>query len=879
MSDNNLEQEENIALVNEPPADCVIISSSISNIDTLTALIKNLPTNLKAPVILAQPLDPLRSGNRAQTLQRHTSLTIEVVTDKAPVQPGKLLIVPSNRHIRFNHGYIEIVRDEGQQGRPTIDTLFSTASEIYRERLIAVILSWVDSEGAAGAIEVKNNGGTIIIQNPATSRYPTLPLALPPNIVDFVSDADHIGELLQNLLSGEIFTANSDTTELMLRHILEQVSERSSLDFRAYKTTTILRRIGRRISVTQQRDMTQYSQFLDNHPEEIGELVKAFLINVTEFFRDADAFTYLKTEILPVLIERARDHNRVLRFWSAGCASGEEPYSLAMLLSDLLGSELPEWTIKIFATDLDETAINFARRGFYSESHVKGVPQEYLQRYFEPIDQGYRISKMLRQMVVFGQQDLSRSAPFPRIDFVLCRNVLIYFTSELQDFVLNQFAFSLAANGYLFLGKAETVRPNQSHYEIVNKNWKIYRCRGTNVSLSRRLPTKLSIQPVRPQRLSISRPIVKVVNEPDVLNPRLGVNELRRFNELLLRFLPVGVVIIDRSYNLLTANGAARRLLGLHDTGNEQDFLHAVRGIPYAEVRNSIDKVFMERGTVVMPEVELSVATGGNGRFVALSVAIMQMQVDAGMLDLVIISISDVTEQVQTTRQLEQMQNEQTKLMNELSGANQRLNNMNEELLDSNEELQIANEELVLTHEELQATIEEFETTHEELQATNEELETNNEELQATNEELQTTNDELRARTAELQELANLLERERVRLTDFIELRPSYIAVLRGPDLILEAYNPYYTQSLEGLQIQGRPLEEVYEFFREFPPTLVTLAREVYQRDVEMQLPSSVTSLPNLTTADGHASASFSLVPSHDNTGKVNGVIIYLSYK
>ncbi len=201
---------------------------------------------------------------------------------------------------------------------------------------------------------------------------------------------------------------------------------------------------------------------------------KAFLINVTQFFRDANAFAYLKSEILPKLIAQARERDHTLRFWVAS----EEPYSLAMLVTDLLGAELPEWSVQIFATDLDEAAINFARRGLYSENLLKGMPTEYRERFFEHVDHGYRISKTLRQMVIFGQQDLSRSAPFPCIDLVLCRNVLIYFTPELQDHVLNQFAFSLSPGGYLFLGKAESVRPNQAYYELVNKHWKVYRCTG-----------------------------------------------------------------------------------------------------------------------------------------------------------------------------------------------------------------------------------------------------------------------------------------------------------------------------------------------------------------------------------------------------------------
>jgi two-component system CheB/CheR fusion protein len=229
--------------------------------------------------------------------------------------------------------------------------------------------------------------------------------------------------------------------------------------------------------------------------------------------------------------------------------------------------------------------------------------------------------------------------------------------------------------------------------------------------------------------------------EQEAGQPSLEMGQLRRVNELLLRFLPIGLVVIDRSYRILTANGSARRLLGLRDGGNEQDFLHAVRGIPYAHVREAIDVVFRERSTITLPEVELDMAVGGSGRSVSLSIA--PMQLEAGSPDLAAISITDVTEQIQVRKQLEDVQAEHAQLMNELNTSNKRLNDTNKELLDANEELQVTNEELVLTHEELQATIEEFETTNEELQATNEELETNNEELQATNEELETTNEEL----------------------------------------------------------------------------------------------------------------------------------------
>jgi two-component system CheB/CheR fusion protein len=855
----------------------VVVGSSAGGIEALSILVGAIPSDFPAPIVLAQHLDVTRPSNLDVILRRRSNLPVEVVTSRSKLEVGKIYVVPSNRHVTIKDSYVEVQEDQSKRvrPRPSVDALFSSAAEVYGERLIAVILTGSGSDGAAGAVDVKNAGGTVIVQNPQTARYPSMPLALPPTIVDFETDLEQIGPLLYDLLSGVHLPRSEERTEDVLHSILERVNRQASIDFHAYKTSTILRRISRRMAVTRSRTMREYHDYLYAHPEEVGELVKAFLINVTQFFRDPEAFAYLRSEILPRLIAQARYRDRVLRFWAAGCATGEEPYSLAMLLTDLLGAELPEWSVKIFATDVDEAAINFARRGLYSENLLKSVPPEYRERFFERVDQGYRISKTLRQMVIFGQQDLSRSAPFPRIDLVLCRNVLIYFTPELQEYVLNQFAFSLSPNGYLFLGKAETVRPTQSFYELVNKHWKVYRCTGNALPMTRRQ----SLSELSTPRLDrgagnvTARSGGKQLMEQEQTQPAFELGQLRRLNELLLRFLPIGIVVINRSYHVLTANGTARRLLGLRELGNEHDFLHSVRGIPYTTVRNTIDTVFRERSSVTLPEVELDITGGGNGRFLTLSIALMQME--SGSQDLAIISVSDVTEQVQTRRQLESAQAEQAQLMNELSASNKRLNDVNKELMDANEELQVANEELVLTHEELQASIEEFETTNEELQATNEELETNNEELQATNEELETTNEELRARTGELQELASMLESERVRLSEIAELAPFYILVLRGPALLVEAFNPRYARLLEGRAVQGHPLDEVFDHFWEGGHEVVRLAHETFLRDEVRTTPPLRTALPGPRGVPVEGYLVYTIVPSHDINGRVSGVIIY----
>ena len=863
MSEEELLQSEK-KNVDVNLGELVVVGSSAGGVEALSVLVSNLPSDFPAPIVLAQHLDPNRPSSLDTILRRRTSLSIELVTTTSRLERGSIYVVPANRVVSIQDGHVEVHEDHAirtTRSKPSIDVLLSSAAEVYGDRLIAVILTGSGSDGAAGAVEVKNAGGTVIVQDPRTARYPSMPLALPPTVIDFVADIEHISQLLYDLLTGVSLPRIEAKTEGMLQTILELVSRQASIDFRPYKTSTILRRIGRRMAITQNRSMTEYTEYLKAHPEEIGDLVKSFLINVTQFFRDAEAFAYLKTDVLPRLIAQARERDRVLRLWAAGCASGEEPYSLAMLLTDMLGGELPEWSVKIFATDLDEAAINFARRGLYSENLLKGVPTEYRDRFFERADHGYHIAKTLRQMVIFGQQDLSRSAPFPRIDLVLCRNVLIYFTPELQDYVLNQFAFSLSPGGYLFLGKAETVRPTQSFYELVTKRWKVYRCTGSAIPAARR-PNLRNITLTggeKPSNNTSNRTVNKGLDDREPPTTLLELGQLRRLNELLLRFLPVGVVVIDRSYRLLTANATARRILGLRDVGNEQDFLHAVGGIPYSIVRTAIDTAFRDRNATSLPEVELENVGGGNGRYITLSIALMQME--AGAPDLAAISVMDVTEQVQIRKQLEAVQSEQGQLMGQLSGANKRLNDVNKELLDANEELQVANEELVLTHEELQATLEEFETT--------------NEELQATNEELETTNDELRARTAELQELTAILESERVRLSEMVELAPFYIMVLRGPSLVIEAFNPSYTHLLGERVVQGRLLDEVFDIFWEADVAIARMAHEAYQRDLVRTTPRTLVRLPGAQGKPEESYFVFTIVPTHDANGKVTGVVIY----
>ena len=840
--------------------DLVVVGSSAGGVGALSTLVSTLHKDFPAPIVLAQHLDPQRPSYLGSILERRSNLPIVVVSEESPtlLESGKIYVVPANRHVKILDGHVHLEGDHGDRPKPSVDMLLSSAADSYGEHLIAVILTGAGSDGAAGAVDVKNAGGVVIIQNPQTAAYPSMPLSLPPTAVDHVVEMEQIGPLLFDILRGVNLPA-SEKVEDPLRDLLTHVSAQTNIDFRNYKSSTILRRIGRRMAVTHNANIRDYAEYLRTHPDEVKELVRAFLIKVTGFFRDPEAFDFIKTDIIPELVERGRENGRVLRIWSAGCATGEEAYSLALLFAEHLGQEFPEWSIKVFATDLAADAINFARRGLYPENVLNDLPAEFRERYFERIDHGYRIGKSLRQVVIFGQQDISRGVPFPRIDLVTCRNLLIYLKPELQQIVLDLFAYSLhQSRGYLFLGKAETARPTKASFDLVNKKWKIYRCLGGPLAFpihdANGVPNQPTAAGREPRRWQLAA--AAIPNVFDMTQPEAEINQLRRVNETMLRYTNVAVVIIDRVYRIMTINAAARRLLGIREVAYDQDFLHTVRGLPYQEVRRAIDTAFREHSTITLSELELDQSAEGTGRFVNMT--IMVMQVEQGAPELAVLTALDITEQVQIKRRLEAVQREQSELVGELSAANKRFSAMNKELQDANEELQAANEELMLTQEELQAT--------------NEELETNNEELQATNEELQTTNDELSARTLELQELMKHHRMEQLQLSHLLERFPHYVMVTNGEDLTIQRVNQSYQQLLGGRNVTGLPISEV--FSGKDVDDFIKLLKKVVR---EKQPVHTGPLHANIIGSDGSKSRLIhTIVPILDETGsKVDRLFIY----
>ncbi|MBF6591730.1 MAG: hypothetical protein IVW57_14575, partial [Ktedonobacterales bacterium] len=720
----------------------------------------------------------MRPSHLGDILARRAPLPVRTVTAHEALSAGVVYVVPSNHNVRIADSSIEIEIDGDGRPKPSVDLLFSSAAQVYGEHLIAVILSGTGSDGAAGAHSVKRGGGTVIIQDPDTASYPGMPLALAPTTVDIVARVERIGPILHDLLSGGAVPARPDEKKALVA-FLDEVRERRGLDFNSYKTPTIQRRLRRRILATESSDLEAYSTYLRTHPAEYQRLINSFQIKVTEFFRDTAFFDYLRAVVLPDVLAYSRQHENELRIWLAGCATGEEAYSLSILVTEALGTSLEHFNVRIFATDADAEAIAFARHGLYPGSALTHLSADLVQRYFTQDEDRYQVRKQVRALTVFGQHDLRQRAPFPRTDLVLCRNMLHYFTPELQQRTLKLFAYSLRDGGYLALGKAESLGEMSAYFTPQGKRHKVFRRQGDRILIPparTREPLPLPPPMARAQGILASAELTPAQRE---------TRRVRANLENLLVKLPVGIVQVGQHYDIQAINSAARRFLSIYGPAIGADLIHLARGVPSEALRAAIDSVFRQGSPVnsaSLEEFPMEDLISGERRYFQVTCHPQHPEGEQGATEAVIVILHDITALAREGQAVEQRPRtppsevegikdeaygeveRRERFIQELVESNRQLLEANEELILTNEELRSANEESLLNNEETQAAIEEVETLNEEFQATNEELETLNEELQATVEELNTANDDLHARGIELRDLADTSEKERVRL-------------------------------------------------------------------------------------------------------------------
>jgi two-component system CheB/CheR fusion protein len=495
---------------------------------------------------------------------------------------------------------------------------------------------------------------------------------------------------------------SSGTDSQSFEEILEHLRQARGFDFTLYKRASLMRRVVKRMHTVEVPTFEAYLDYLQVHQEEFEALFNTILINVTSFFRDTDVWEHVDTHVLPALIAD-RPPSSPIRIWSAGCASGQEPYSVAMLLAERLGMDALRDRVKIYATDVDNEALTQARLAVYPTRLTADVPPHLLEKYFDATDTLATLNRELRRVVIFGEIDLIQDAPISRVDFLLCRNTLMYFNAEAQARILNRFAFSLNPNGFLLLGRAEMLFSHSTMFEPEDLKRRLFR-----------LSAKAN---VRHRTGALADPARDTMEEP--------VPEDNRLRNAAFDTEPIPQIVLDARGTVIAANTRARQSLGISpgDIGRAlQDLDVSYRP---AELRGPLERARDERREVSIKDVHW--VLGGETRYYDIVVAPLLNDHRAFIGSR--ISFEDVTRY--------------RLLQAELHASKQ-------ELDTAYEELQSTNEELETTNEELQSTVEELETTNEELQSTNEELETMNEELQSTNEELQTMNDEMRSRSNEL---------------------------------------------------------------------------------------------------------------------------------
>lgn len=727
-------------------AQLVVIGSSAGGIEALSRVVASLPSDFEAPIVIAQHLDPRRPSHLGEILSRHANLPVKVVEDAASLEDGVIFVVPSNRHVEIVGGELRLRPAKTGSIAPSVDLLLESAAAAFGPSLTAVILTGSGSDGSAGAWHVKQAGGAVVIENPATAMFPSMPGSIPPSLVDATADLDSIGTVLRDLIAAGGTDPDGEDGHNFAA-LLERIRERSGIDFSAYKTATIVRRLRGRMGATGHSTVADYAKQLENDGEEYARLISSLLIKVTEFFRDPKVFEYLRDQTLPALIKEARQHDRQLRVWSAGCSTGEEAYSLAITLLEAMDDKADPVDVRVFATDIDSAAIAFARRGLYAPAALQNVPASIRARYFVKSDGGYEIVKSLRSQMIFGEHDLGARAPFPRIDLILCRNVLIYFTVPMQRATLETFSLSLRDNGRLVLGPSETVAAMPAPYAEDQGRLRIY----SRVPGRPRLPVTRT-KPVR------AHPDLKAPLETAIRATRRdiqAVSDSTDAAEALLLDLGLGVVVVDTRYYITRINTAARRILGIHGLAFDQDFIHLAESLPSTALRAAIDAALEGNATTTVHEVEAADLLVEGSRFVEMVVRPLVRH--ARKVEGAIIELRDIS-----TVEHDRRSSESAERRSERAAVvNRRLLRANDELTALVAQLRTANQAMLQSSEEAQAGREEVETLNEEFQATNEELETLNEELTASVEELRVANEDLASRTDELRLQALALEEQK----------------------------------------------------------------------------------------------------------------------
>ena len=717
-----------------PPRYVVGIGASAGGLEPLTRFFDHLPADTGIAFVVIQHLSPDFKSLMDELLARHTPLPIRLVEDGIPVHGDHIYLIPPRKEMIISGGRLLLSESDRQQELSLpIDVFFRSLAQDCGARGVAIVLSGGGSDGSRGICDVHAAGGLVLVQDVETAQFDGMPRAArDTSVADYLlAPEDMPGVLLRHIgrVGAPGIPARKDGAESALIPSIEGVyrmlENEFGIDFTHYKPSTVTRRIERRIGLARSEDIGEYLQRLRDDREELDALYRDLLIGVTRFFRDEPAFDLLEHRILPELVQRRTD-DRPLRVWVAGCATGEEAYSIAIVLQEVL-ARFGHRPAQIFATDVHRGSLERAARGIYDHEAIGNVSPERLARYFVQTGRTYQVVPELKQTIVFAPHNVIKDAPFTRVDLITCRNMLIYLQPAIQQKVLSLFHFSLNRDGILFLGPSETPGPVGRAFEIIDRQWQLYR-KHSDV----RTPVDARVQsfvPAEPRVVAAPRPLP---------TGRYAIGQLLgTYDSLLDEYMPPSLLVTERG-ELVQTFGGASAFLRLRDGRQGLDVLDLVDGELKIVLMGGLKRALNQAPAVVFKSVHVT----GDRDAKRHRVTIRRVQGRAADTAHLLISF----EQLEDTAPPHSRSAAAEIDLDHVS--QQQLSALEAELSYTKETLQAAIEEREASNEELQAS-------YEELQASNEELQSTNEELQSVNEELYTVNAEYKRKIAELTELTN----------------------------------------------------------------------------------------------------------------------------
>ena len=790
------------------------IGASAGGLETLQTFFSNMPPDCPAAIVIIQHLSPHHKSIMSSLLEKHTSMKVHEIVDGTIVQPNCVYLNPPGKNVAIFNRALHLMDTThiGPINMP-IDFFFRSLAEDQGENAICIILSGTASDGSLGIKAIKGGGGMAMVQEPETAKYDGMPKsAIGTGLIDFILPVEQMPEMLLRYIKHPFLESagrinfTETRTQHDLQKILALIRSATGHDFSHYKQNTIRRRIERRLAVHQINKVSDYVLYLRKNPMETKLLFKDLVIGVTSFFRDPEAYTVLEEKALPALLAD-KGIESSLRIWVAGCSTGEEAYSLAIVVAEAMEKANRMFNVQIFATDIDERALDTARSGIYPESIGADVSPKRLQEFFTKEGSVYKIKKSIRDMVVFSVQNVVKDPPFSRLDLVSCRNLMIYMDKVLQNKILPLFHYTLNPEGILLLGTSETIGDYTDFFRPLNSKWKIYK----------RKPGASDRAPDIPTTMYYRTTAAHEANQP---HKTPAPKEFQALAEraILEKYAPSGVLINDK-FEILHFVGNTEKYLTLPTGQPQYNILNMARDDLKHKLTTTIHQALRNQTSAAAANVPI------NSNGVASQVDITAKPLmDQGLLPGFMLVIFEEKTPPNVVK-------DQKGGSGRAKKTNRAAESLEQELKSTREYLQAIIEELETSNEELKSTNEELQSVNEELQSTNEEMETSKEELQSTNEELATVNAELQSNVEELSKAGDDMNN--------LMAATEIAALFLDNDLRIKRYTPATARIVNLILTDvGRPLADLNTSFAEVD--LASLSRKVLGdlNTVEMEISS-----------------------------------------